>query len=126
LTSGKAKFWKTSLIIFLFLALVAAWLGYSDRGLVQLYRTDKERQAYVQRIHDLAEENQTLLQEIHRLRSDIKYVESVARRELHLIRPNEVIYRFKGEESLDDGPGAAPPEEKGLWEGKKSKREGRP
>ena len=63
-----------------------------------------ERQAYLDNIRLLAEENRALLDEIHRLRSDMKYVESVARKELNLVKENEVIYRFEegGDKSDDD------------------------
>ena len=53
-----------------------------------------ERQAHVDKIRLLAEENRTLMEEVRRLRNDMNYVESLARRELNLIKKNEVIYRF--------------------------------
>jgi cell division protein FtsB len=71
-----------------------AWLGFSDQGLIHVYRADIERQAYVERIRQLTEENQALLDEIERLSTDMKYVESVIRKQLALIKPNETIYRL--------------------------------
>ena len=43
---------------------------------------------------NLVAENEALIEEVHRFRTDMTYVESVARNELNLIRENEVIYRF--------------------------------
>jgi len=86
------------LILLCFLAPVVAWLGFGEQGLIHLYRTEMERKAYVDRIHQLAEENQVLLEEVHRLRMDMEYIESVARKELRLIKKNEMIYRFKKKE----------------------------
>jgi len=74
-----------------------AWLGFGERGLIRLYHTEMERQAYIDRIRRLDKENKELLKEVQRFRTDMKYVESVVRRELNLIKKNEVIYRFKNE-----------------------------
>ena len=57
-------------------------------------RTEIERQASIDRIRKLAEENEALIEEVQRFRTDMEYVESVARKELNLIRENEVIYRL--------------------------------
>ena len=61
-----------------------------------------ERQAYTERIRQLTEENQALLVEIDRLRTDKKYIESVARKQFNMIKPNEVIYRFEKEKKEDN------------------------
>jgi len=82
------------LIVFCFLVPIAAWLGFGERGLLNLYRTEMERQTYIDRINQLAEENQILIEEVHRLRTDMKYVESIVKEQLNLIKPNEVLYRF--------------------------------
>jgi len=82
------------LIVLCILGSIVAWLGFGERGLLHLYNTEMERQAYVDKIRRLAEENQALLEEVHRLRTDMMYVETVARKELNLIKQNEIIYRF--------------------------------
>jgi cell division protein FtsB len=94
LRTKKRRFWKFALIFLCFLGPLLAWLGFGDRGLIHLYRKEMERQAYVDTIRQLAEENQTMLEEINRLRTDMEYVESVARKELNLIKQNEIVYRF--------------------------------
>ena len=48
-------------------------------------------------IHKLKKNNQKLLEEIKRLRTDKEYIESVARKELGLIKDNEIFYRFTRE-----------------------------
>ncbi|RLB31725.1 MAG: hypothetical protein DRH11_12875 [Deltaproteobacteria bacterium] len=95
----KNNFWKIILILICLTAIGAAWVGFGDRGLVHLYRTEMERQTHLERIRRLAQENQALMEEIHRLRTDMKYVESVARRELNLVRENEVIYRLSNDKT---------------------------
>ena len=86
---------KILMVTFTFLALLAVWLGFGERGLFQLYRMGTERQDQIQRNRQLAEENQALMDEIERLRTDLEYMESVARKELGLIKDSEIVYRFK-------------------------------
>jgi len=86
-----------------------AWLGFSDQGFVHLYRTEMERQAYIERIRQLTEENQVLLDEINRLRTDEKYVESVARKQFNMVKSNEVIYKFDQKKQSDDAKSKSKP-----------------
>ncbi|HIJ39499.1 MAG TPA: septum formation initiator family protein [Deltaproteobacteria bacterium] len=73
---------------------IMAWLWYGESGFVHLYQTKVEREVSLERIRILSEENKVLLEEIHRLRTDMDYVESLAREQLNLVKENEVIYRF--------------------------------
>ncbi len=98
----KSRFVKFSFVALLFLTLIVAWLGFGERGLIHLYKMEKERQAHLARIKKLERENQELLAEINRLRTDKEYVESVARKELGLIKDDEILYRFSGEEQNFD------------------------
>ncbi len=93
------KLLKIPVIVLLLAALSGAWLWFGEGGFVRLYRSEAERQACIERIHNLAAENQELLNEVHLLRTDMQYLESVARRNLNLIKENEVVYRFDNESS---------------------------
>jgi len=93
----KRSLWKIPLIIICILGPFVAWMGFGEQGLVHLYRKEMERQAYIERIRQLTEENEALLDEIDRLRTDMKYVESVARKHFNMIKSNEVIYKFDEE-----------------------------
>jgi cell division protein FtsB len=86
---------KFSLLALVFLGLVVAWLGFGERGFIHLYRMDRERQTYLEKINKLEQENRELLDEIKRLRSDRDYVESLGRRELGLVKGDELMYRFE-------------------------------
>lgn len=95
MTLRRKELFRFTALGFLFLALMAAWLGFGERGFIHLYKIEKERQAYANKIDALEEENRKLLDEINRLRSDKDYIESQARRELGLLKDGEVLYRFK-------------------------------
>jgi len=87
------------LIMVCLVGLVVAWLSFGEHGFVRLYHTEMERQKNIEKIRRLAAENKALREEIDRLRNDPEYVEYVARRELNLVRENEIIYRFNDEKS---------------------------
>jgi len=123
LSSKKGKFWKLPLIILCFLGAIVAWLAFGERGFLHLYNAEMERQVHIDRIRRLAAENRALLEEINRLRTDLEYVESVARRELNLIKKNEVIYRFKKKKTGDGIVGTIPPRSKHIGENRKSRKE---
>jgi cell division protein FtsB len=57
----------------------------------------KENERSLAVIKELEEKNKLLAAEIRRLREDRQYLESVARKELGLVKENEIIYRFKRE-----------------------------
>jgi len=57
----------------------------------------KENERSLAVIRGLEEKNKLLATEIRRLREDRQYLESVARKELGLVKDNEIIYRFKRE-----------------------------
>ena len=79
-----------------------AWLGFGERGFVHLYQMEKERRAFVEKILQLENENHKLLEVINRLRTDNEYIESVARRELGLLKDGEILYRFSREDENDN------------------------
>lgn len=94
------KVLKISILSLLLLALVASWLAFGDRGLIYVYKKDKERQAYGEKIRQLKEANQKLMDEIDRLRNDKDYIEETARKELGMVRDGEVIYRFAKDKDI--------------------------
>ena len=107
---NKKDFLKISLITFILLVLILAWLAFGERGFIHLYRMEKERQAYLEKIHELEKANRELMDQINRLHKDREYMESVARRELGLVKDNEIIYRFSNKKDKKSGstPGKNP------------------
>ena len=118
----KKNLWKIPLFALCILSPIVAWLGFGEQGLIHLYHTEMERQAYTERIRQLTEEKQALLDEIKRLRTDMEYVESVARQHFNMIKSNEVIYRF-GEEKRNNDAKALPKKSQQGYTGEKSKKE---
>jgi cell division protein FtsB len=106
LASLKKNPYGTYILVLSFIGLILlAWLSCGRRGLTDLYKMQKERDRCMAVIDDLKEKNRLLTAEIRRLREDPKYFESVARKELGLIKENEMVYRLgiakRGNENSD-------------------------
>ncbi len=82
------------LVIGLFF-LIVFWLFLGKNGFLNLYRMEKQRERLLQRIYQIQMENRRIALEIERLKNDPRYIEKVARKELGLVKENEIIYQFK-------------------------------
>ena len=72
-----------------------------DRGALHLWRLRSEKAKLDEQNFRLQKENETLRQRITLVRSNNFYLEKLAREELNLVRPGEVIYRFPSARSED-------------------------
>lgn len=70
---------------------------FGDNGLVELNRLQGTHNALLQKNADVTQENLRLYSVINRLQNDPAVVESVARRELGMIRSDELIFKFKSD-----------------------------
>lgn len=96
--SPKTNFFRVILPGIIIITLAVSWLAFGDRGFKWVYTMEKERQEYLERIKKLEAANEELRVEIERLKYDRDYIETAARRELGLLKENEVIYKFNEEE----------------------------
>jgi cell division protein FtsB len=67
---------------------------FGERGLLRIHQLRHEKQELQKRAELLKGENEKLKREIEALRSDRRYLESIARRDFGLVRANEIIYQF--------------------------------
>jgi cell division protein FtsB len=82
------------LLVFVTLVLVINAL-VGERGLTQTLRARKQHQELVTAIERLRAENTRLRDEARRLRSDPGTIEALARQELGLIKPGELLFIVK-------------------------------
>ena len=66
---------------------------FGDNGLVDLRHLKNDHAALQMRNEQLARENLQLHRQIDRLKHDPAYIESIARQELGMIAPDEVIIK---------------------------------
>ena len=84
-----------SLVLVAAIVAVAASVLFGEDGLTHLHRLEAERQRLGEAAVVLLQENAAKREEIARLNGDDLYLETLARRELGLVRPDEIIYRFR-------------------------------
>ncbi len=90
---GKKKRYFIPLLLFIVITVLLTIFG--DRGLVRIYKLSKNRDSIKAYNEKIKTENAAMREEIERLKSDDKYMELVARKELGMIGKNEVVYQFE-------------------------------
>jgi cell division protein FtsB len=70
---------------------------FGEKGLIKIIQLRRERDRITADVSRMEEENKRLQEEIKRLRDDSRYLESVARRDLGLIKENEILFIFEDE-----------------------------
>ncbi len=80
--------------IFLLLSVMIFFTFFGEKGLLQVYRLRSELKE-IERVNmELRRENERLRVEIDNLRTNKKYIEELARRELGLVKKGEIVYQF--------------------------------
>ena len=74
---------------------------FGERGLLRIYHLNREKEQVMERVNEVRGDNEQLKREIEALRSDRRYLESIARRDFGFVRPNEIIYQFPATDNLD-------------------------
>jgi cell division protein FtsB len=80
---------------------------FGQNGYLALRKQKQEYQALQQQIEQLRQENQELEKQVKALRSDPKAIEKVARDDMRLARPGEIIYTLPDKDAKTK-PAAAP------------------
>ena len=78
-------------VLIVLLALITV---VGERGVLHLSRLHGEKNRLDEQNFRLQKENEALRQRIYRTRNDNAYLEKLAREELNLVRPGEIVYRF--------------------------------
>jgi cell division protein FtsL len=80
-------------ILFLLVLVVASVLG--NRSLLRLYQMHQDRTALEREIEQLTAANAALADEVRSLRTDPARAEAIAREDLGLVKPGELVYEFR-------------------------------
>lgn len=76
------------------LAFILFFTVFGERGLLRIYEMRQEKQRIDDKVSELKTENDKLRTEIAALHNDRYHLERIARKDLGLVKPNEVIYQF--------------------------------
>jgi cell division protein FtsB len=85
---------RTLYVLGFFILSLCVLTAVGERGVLHLWRLNGEKAKLDEENYRLQRENETLRQRISKLRNDNSYLEKLAREELSLVRPGEIIYRF--------------------------------
>ncbi len=86
-----------SLSLIFAILLLWCFIVFGDKGIIRIIQLRRERDRIIAEVNRLQEENNRLNEEIKRLREDPRYLESVARRDLGLVKDNEILFIFEGD-----------------------------
>lgn len=86
---------KKKHILLAVIPAIAAFAVFGDKGLLDIYRLKKELKGIVSYNKGLEEENRALEENIRLLKTDKRYIGYIAKKELGMIRKDEVVYRIE-------------------------------
>lgn len=94
---------RRGLVILLVGLIILIWYFtiFGEKGVIKIIELRRERDRLLADISRIEQDNERLAQEIKRLREDADYLESVARRDLGLIRENELLFIFEQQEATN-------------------------
>lgn len=76
------------------LAFILFFTVFGDKGLLRIFELRQDKSRIEARLSESRMDNEKLKREIVALKSDRRYLESMARKDFGLVRANEVIYQF--------------------------------
>jgi cell division protein FtsB len=77
------------LALFFFVLLIASFFG--EKGWIEIYRAQKQKEALLLEIESLKKDRDQLLRDIDKLKNDPQAVEEKARDKLWLMRSDEIV-----------------------------------
>jgi cell division protein FtsB len=80
---------------------------FGDHGYLALRREKQQHELLQQQIQQLQDENQKLEKQIKALKSDPQAIEKLAREQMRLARPGEIIYTLPDKDPKAEAPPAS-------------------
>jgi cell division protein FtsB len=82
-------------LIFSFLLIFGFFTFFGDKGILRLLHFKRELVRTHEENAKMEEENRRLAEEVRRLRHEKRYIEEIARKELGMVKENEIVYQFE-------------------------------
>jgi cell division protein FtsL len=80
---------------------------FGQRGVLRALQLNRQKIVLEAQVKELEENNAALRQEIEALRSDARTIEAIARRELGMVKEDEVVYQFQPSSKEEGRPETA-------------------
>lgn len=91
---------KLKVAVGILVLIILGFTVFGDRGLIKLVSYQRQREALAAEASRLQQENQRLTDEIERLKGDDSYLEQLAREELGMVKPGELVFQFTEDKDL--------------------------
>jgi len=85
---------KIGRYLVLFLLFMALLITFGNRGVVDNYLMSKRLTQLKLQTQEITIENNELKKKILLLRSDLNYIEMIARNELGMVKKGDIVYRW--------------------------------
>jgi cell division protein FtsB len=85
---------KIGRYVIVFVFLMSMLITFGKRGLIDNYAMKERLMALKKTNNDIALENRELSKKAVLLRSDLQYIEMVARNEIGMVRKGDLVYRY--------------------------------
>ena len=85
---------KVGRYLVIFTVFMGILIVFGNRGLVDNYKMLKRLDDVKKKNQEIAAENYEIRKKILLLRSNLPYIETIARNELGMVRKGDIVYRF--------------------------------
>lgn len=85
---------KLGRYLIVFVLLISMLITFGKRGLIDNYAMKERLMTLKKTNHDITLENMELNRRVLLLKSDLQYIEMVVRKELEMVRKEDLIYRY--------------------------------
>ena len=85
---------KIGRYLIIFVLLMGGLITFGNRGIVDNYRMKQKLNAVMKVNHEINLENTALKKTITLLRSDLSYIEMLARKDLGMVKKGDLVYRM--------------------------------
>jgi len=89
--------------------LLLGFALFGDRGILRAMQAGRQKAALQEEVRQLEAANAELRQEIESLRNDRRYLEAIARKELGMVKDDELVYQFRSVQKTTTTAGPARP-----------------
>lgn len=89
--------------------LLLGFALFGDRGILRALQAGRQKAALQEEVRQLEAANTELRQEIESLRNDRRYLEAIARKELGMVKDDELVYQFRSVQKIPRTAGLATP-----------------
>lgn len=92
-TEGKGRR-RWAVVPLLLIVLLLGFALFGERGILRALQYRRQKEALELRLHEVELANEGLRREIEALRSDRRRIEALARKELGMVRDDELVYQY--------------------------------